>query len=176
MVDDLSEISLQAPVLKLTPESWRLADLVDDVVAGSGALARSRNVRLRSSVPPNLVLVADHLGLSRVVSNLVINAIKHTPAHGIVEIIGRSRSDEVELAVSDGCGGLTNETMQRVFDPRWQGTTESERSPQTLAMLGKGAGLGLFIVKTIIEAHRGRVAVANRDLGCQFSVLLPRPS
>ncbi|GAA3814620.1 HAMP domain-containing sensor histidine kinase [Nocardioides panacisoli] len=173
MVDDLFELSrIHAGVLRLAPEPVLLGDLVSDVVAGADAVARARRVRLGGRVEDGIELLADPTGLSRVVSNLLINAIRHTPADGVVEVAGRTVDDGVELSVTDGCGGLGPEEMARVFDVAWQGG--AARTPGE-AGLGGGAGLGLAIVKGIVEAHRGRVWVENRDggNGCRFLVTLP---
>ena len=171
MVDDLFELSrIHAGVLRLAPETLVLGDLVSEAVAGADPVARARRVRLGGQVDDGIEVLADPAGLSRVLSNLLINAIRHTPADGVVEIAGRSVSDGVELSVTDGCGGLRPEEMARVFDVAWQGTRA--RTPAT-AGLGGGAGLGLAIVKGIVEAHRGRVWVENRTSGCRFLVSLP---
>jgi signal transduction histidine kinase len=173
MVDDLFELSrIHAGVLRLAPEPVLLGDLVSEVVAGADAVARARRVRLGGRVEDGVEVLADPTGLSRVVSNLLMNAIRHTPADGVVEIAGRSVADGVELSVSDGCGGLGPEEMARVFDLAWQGS--AARTP-TDASLGGGAGLGLAIVKGIVEAHRGEVRVENLAgaHGCRFLVTLP---
>ncbi len=78
------------------------------------------------------------------ISNLVMNAIRHTPADGVVSIEGRAVPEGVELSVVDGCGGLSDEDMERVFDVGWQGS--AARSPEASAH-GRGAGLGLAIVR-----------------------------
>ena len=114
--------------------------------------------------------------LSRVVSNLLMNAIRHTPADGVVEIHGRTVSDWVELSVTDGCGGIDSADMARVFDVAWQG--ERARTPDPEAGQVRGAGLGLAIVKGIVEAHRGVIGVENVEggatpVGCRFHVRLP---
>jgi signal transduction histidine kinase len=106
------------------------------------------------------------------VSNLLMNAIRHTPAEGLVEVYGRSVPDGVELSVTDACGGLRAEDLDRVFDVGWQGT--SARTPvHDDAPSNPGAGLGLAIVKGIVEAHLGHVAVTNHEPGCRFLVTLP---
>ena len=105
------------------------------------------------------------------ISNLVLNAIRHTPADGAVEVDGRGLGSSVELSVRDACGGIDEEDMARVFDVAWQGS--SARTPETDPLAGPGAGLGLAIVKGIVEAHQGDVLVANADPGCRFVVRLP---
>lgn len=118
-------------------------------------------------------IVVDAAGLSRVMSNLLINAIRHTPADGVVEVSGAPYDDStILLSVSDSCGGLSTEEMERAFDMGWQ--RNHARTP-THDALAHGAGLGLAVVKGIVEAHKGRVFVENLDqrAGCRFSVLLP---
>jgi signal transduction histidine kinase len=173
MVDDLFELSrIHAGVLRLAPEPVALGDLVSEALAGADPVARARRVRLGGHVDAGLEVVADPAGLSRIVSNLLMNAIRHTPADGTVEVIGRQVPEGVELSVSDGCGGLPAEEMDRVFDLGWQG---SPARPRADTALGQGAGLGLAIVKGITEAHRGRVGVENlaAEGGCRFLVTLP---
>jgi signal transduction histidine kinase len=67
--------------------------------------------------------------------------------------------------VTDGCGGIPEADLPRVFDVAFRG--EAARTP------GAGSGLGLAIVRGLVEAHRGVVAVSNVDSGCQFVVRLP---
>ncbi len=175
LVDDLFELSrINAGVLRLTLEEVAVADVVSEAIASADPVARSRNVHLGGRVEPGLVLQADAGGLSRVVSNLVTNAIRHTPADGSVEIIGRASPGGVELTVTDGCGGLDPEDIDRVFDMGWQGGRARTPDREGSAEFGH-SGLGLAIVKGIVEAHRGEVAVANQHPGCRFVVLLPHP-
>jgi len=101
-----------------------------------------------------------------------MNAIRHTPAVGEVEVHGRAVPEGVEVSVTDGCGGLSEEDMERVFDVAWQGS--AARTPhRDGGPASAGAGLGLAIVKGIVEAHSGRVEVANEAPGCRFLVQLP---
>ncbi len=125
---------------------------------------------LGGRVDEGILVNADPGELSRVVSNLLMNAIRHTPAEGVVQVNGQAVPGGVELSVTDGCGGLSPDDMQRVFDVAWQGSPA--RTPD-MGSAGAGAGLGLAIVKGIVEAHRGRVDVANASLGCRFVVHLP---
>ena len=69
-----------------------LSDLVSEAIAGADPVARARSVRLGGSVDDGIVLTADAAGMSRVMTNLIMNAIRHTPADGVVEIRGRAQS------------------------------------------------------------------------------------
>jgi signal transduction histidine kinase len=173
MVDDLFELSrIHAGVLRLSPQPVALGDVVSEALAGADSVARARGVRLGGRVEEDVLVNADPAGLSRVVSNLLMNAIRHTPTAGVVEISARAVPDGVELSVTDACGGLSDEDISRVFDVGWQGS--SARTPDHAgATGGAGAGLGLAIVKGIVEAHLGRVAVTNHEPGCRFLVTLP---
>lgn len=176
MVDDLFELSrIHAGVLRISPQPVVLGDLLSEAIAGADPVARARSVRLGGSVEDGVEVTADAAGLSRVMTNLIMNAIRHTPADGTVEIRGRTVPDGVELSVRDQCGGLTAEEMDRVFDLAWRGG--AARTPVPEGAEGQGAGLGLAIVKGIVEAHRGSVEVENvaGDVppGCCFRVLLP---
>jgi len=175
MVDDLFELSrIHAGNLSLSLEPLLLGDVVSEAIASADPVARARGVRLGGGVEEGLEVVADSAELSRVVGNLVMNAIRHTPSDGVVEVVGRSGPRGVELSVTDGCGGLSQEDMERAFDVAWQGSRA--RTPDTAGVFGSGAGLGLAIVKGIVEAHSGEVSVANHEPGCRFLVNLPRPA
>lgn len=175
MVDDLFELSrIHAGNLSLTLEPLVLGDVVSEALASADPVARAHGVRLGGAVEGGLQVVADAAELSRVVSNLVMNAIRHTPADGQVRVVGRSSATGIELAVSDGCGGLGEDEMERVFDVAWQGS--AARTPEAGSVFGSGAGLGLAIVRGIVEAHRGTVTVENEVPGCRFLVRLPAPA
>ncbi len=168
LVDDLFELSrIQAGTLALTLEQVSLADVVSDALAGSDPLARSRGVRLAGHATGPVQLRADERELHRALGNLVVNAIRHTPADGTVEVVAAAAPGEVVLSVTDGCGGIPEDDLSHVFDVAWRGT--DARTPDDSA----GAGLGLAIVRGIVEAHHGTVDVRNVDGGCRFEVRLP---
>jgi signal transduction histidine kinase len=171
MVDDLFELSrIHAGALQLSIERISLRDVISDALAGADPVARLRGVRIDGEVEDGAVVHADPRELSRVVSNLLMNAIRHTPFDGAVEVSGRVSGDVVELAVLDECGGIPPEDLDRVFDVAWRGS--DARTPEPDAPT-PGAGLGLAIVRGIVEAHRGSVAVTNEAHGCRFLVTLP---
>jgi signal transduction histidine kinase len=176
MVGDLFELSrIHAGTLQLTLEPVSLEDAISEALAVSTSLAAARGVRLGGHAEPGVQVLADPRELSRIIGNLVTNAIRHTRSDGSVEVTGRARGGCVELAVSDGCGGIPDEDLPRVFDVAWRGS--AARTPAARgtgpALLGAGAGLGLAIVRGIVEAHSGSVRVDNVDAGCRFLVQLP---
>ena len=171
MVDDLFELSrIQSGALALAPGPVDLRELVDDVVAGSAPMAEAGGIRLGVALPSDesAQVRGDAAELGRVLANLVVNAIRHTPSDGTVQVTGAADGAECVLAVSDGCGGLRDDELERVFDAGWRGT--SARTP----VPDGGAGLGLAIARGIVEAHEGRIAVHNTGTGCRFEVRLPR--
>lgn len=169
MVDDLFELStLHAGVNlpELVPVDLR--DLVSDTVASADPVARARGVRLGGDVPDGVRVNADPAGLSRAISNLLMNGIRHTPSDGSVHVRATSVPGGVELTVTDGCSGIPQDELDRVFEVGWRGS--SARTPGS----DHGAGLGLAIVRGIVEAHQGEVSVENLAAGgCRFRILLP---
>ncbi|MGW1161199.1 sensor histidine kinase [Streptomyces sp. NPDC002519] len=166
MVSDLFELSrIQAGVLALSPTRMSVYDLVGDAIAGADALAREHGVRLVGDGVEPVPVEVDSREMSRVLANLLVNAIRRTPADGTVAVCACRVADSVVLSVTDGCGGIPPEDLPRVFDTGWRGT--HARTPPA------GAGLGLAIVRGIVEAHRGHAAVRNVPGGCRFEVRLP---
>jgi signal transduction histidine kinase len=173
MVDDLFELSrIGAGTLPLSPSQVALEDLIDDAVASTEAIALARGVRLTGQTGVPLVVHADPRQLSRALTNLLINAIRHTPADGSVHVTAVPEPGGALLAVADGCGGIPEADLESVFDMAWRGN--QGRGPQ--ADGGAGLGLGLAIVRGIVEAHQGNVSVVNTRLGCRFEVRLPGQS
>jgi signal transduction histidine kinase len=171
MVDDLFELSrIHAGALRLSMERVSLTELVDEAVVGADALAQSRGVRLSADVRTPLAVQVDIRELSRALTNLVANAIRHTPSDGAVRVEAADHDGYAVLAITDACGGIADEDLERVFDVAWRGTPA--RTPEPLA----GAGLGLAIVRGIVEAHDGEVDVRNVVGGCRFEVRLPMPA
>jgi signal transduction histidine kinase len=168
MVDDLFELSrIHSGSLQLSLETVDLGDLVSEAIVGAAPVAQAKRVRIDGSVEEGVVMTGDPSALARVMGNLVMNAVRHTPEDGRVKIRGRSDSAQVEVVVSDACGGIPDTDLERVFDVGWRGS--HARTPDS----GTGAGLGLAIVRGLVEAHLGTVAVANVGEGCRFVVRLP---
>jgi len=168
LVDDLFELSrINAGALRLRPSSVPLAEVVSDAIATTSPLAARRGIRILASETGWPVVTASEPELARAVANLLVNSVRYTPADGTVRIhAGRDR-DSVWLAVSDTCGGIPEEDLPRVFEVAFRGSRA--RTPGTES----GGGLGLAIVRGLVEAQGGRVRARNVDGGCRFEVRLP---
>jgi Signal transduction histidine kinase len=168
MVDDLFELSrIHAGTLRLTRRPVGLGDLVADALAGVEPLARAKGVHLRADADRVVPVNVDAGELSRALRNLVVNAIRHTPADGTVVVHAEDDGGTARLSVSDACGGIPEEDLPRLFDVAFRG--EAARTPGP----DGGAGLGLAIARGIVEAHEGEITVENTGPGCRFEIRLP---
>ncbi|TQS43082.1 sensor histidine kinase [Cryptosporangium phraense] len=174
LVDDLFELSrINAGALRLTLADVSLADVVSDAVATAAPLARAKGVRLVAEQARYATVRASEPELGRVFSNLLLNAIRHTPSDGVVTVTGDVDPDGGWVAVSDACGGIPEADLPRVFDEAFRG--EAARTPGPARGGEARGGLGLAIARGLVEAHQGQIAVANIDAGCRFTVRLPVP-
>ncbi|WCN79014.1 sensor histidine kinase [Micromonospora sp. LH3U1] len=170
LVDDLFELSrINAGALRLTLSAVPLGEVVSDAWAGTAPLAEARRIRLVAAESGWPTVLASEPELARVVGNLLLNAVHFTPSDGTVRVdAGRDR-DAAWLAVADTCGGIPEDDLPRLFDVAFRG--EPARTPRPG---GEGSGgLGLAIVRGLVEAHGGRVDVQNVVGGCRFVVQLP---
>jgi signal transduction histidine kinase len=172
LVDDLFELSrINSGALNLTLTAVALGDVVSDAVASAEPLARSHGIRLVSTTQQWPLVLASAPELSRIVANLLLNAIRYTPSDGTVTVTGGSIPSHAWLAVADTCGGIADTDLPRVFDVAFRGNGEGAKA-RTPGVNG-GGGLGLAIVRGLVEAHGGQVAVENITGGCRFTVRLP---
>jgi signal transduction histidine kinase len=166
MVDDLFELSrIHAGALRLSRQRVGLGELVSDTVTGTEPLALAKGVRLNGRAHAILPVAVDAAELGRALRNLVVNAIRHTPADGDVDIVAGLENGMACVTVEDACGGIPDEDLPRLFDVAFRG--ETARTP------GGGAGLGLAIARGIVEAHAGDIGVSNTGVGCRFVIRLP---
>lgn len=172
MVDDLFELSrITAGALQLTMSQVALREVVSDVLAAQVPVAHRKRVRVLANAQQAPVVLGSDPELARVVRNLVSNAIRHTPPDGTVEVqIGVDGGDAV-LAVDDGCGGIPDTELGRVFDVAFRGS--AARTPSQSSEEQVGGGLGLAIAKGLVEAHQGNIHAHNHGPGCRFEVRLP---
>ncbi len=173
MVDDLNELSrIHSGSLLLSIQKVSLYDLISDVVAELGPLAASRSITLVGDGARELTILADPRELSRVVGNLVMNSIQHSPNGSPITVSARENDDGLAvISVIDAAGGIPDKDLGRVFEAGWRAS--NSRTPETASSRSGGAGLGLAIVQGIVHAHSGRVVVQNVPGGCRFDVFLP---
>jgi signal transduction histidine kinase len=171
LVNDLQTLSLaETGQLPLHLTRFRLADLVEDLAASFSAQAASQGVELKSSVTdPGQELTADYDRLNQVLSNLLSNALRHTPAGGTVSIRAeplRRAKHAARITVRDTGSGIPAEDLPFIFDRFWRGDrSRSERSH---------TGLGLAIAKQLIHAHGGTItAESAAGEGSRFVIELP---
>ncbi|MGC4770070.1 sensor histidine kinase [Micromonospora sp. DT44] len=170
LVDDLFELSrINAGALRLTLSAVPLGEVVSDALAGTAPLAKARRIRLEAAESGWPTVLASEPELARVVGNLLLNAVHYTPSDGTVRVDAGSERDSAWLAIADTCGGIPEDDLPRLFDVAFRG--EPARTPRPG---GEGSGgLGLAIVRGLVEAHGGRVDVQNIGGGCRFVVRLP---
>jgi len=168
MIDDLFELSrIHAGALRLIKRQVELGELIGEALTSAEPLARAKGVQLRGFAAASPPVLVDTAEVGRALRNLVTNAIRHTPAHGSVEVLGDEGAGMARVSVSDSCGGIPAEHLPRVFDVAFRGQPARTPGPD------EGAGLGLSIARGIIEAHSGRIGVRNVGPGCQFAIWLP---
>ncbi len=170
MVEDLFEVArIDAHALELVLRPLDVVGLVSDALASAAPLARVRGVQLDARLPPDVPQVrGSEPELGRVLGNLLGNAVRHTPAGGAVTVQARRCAAGVGVLVTDGCGGIPEGDLPRVFDLGFRGS--AARTPDDGS---SGAGLGLTIARGLTEAQHGAITVHNTDGGCCFTVVLP---
>jgi signal transduction histidine kinase len=166
LIDDLFELSrAQSGAIDLELQRLSLTDLVSDTLSGFAPVAASRGVRLEGHIQASSDLRASAPELSRALRNILENAVRHTPTDGTVVVeVGRQGADAF-VSVVDGGDGVPLELRSRIFEAGFRG--DPARSP------GGGAGLGLVIARSFVEAHQGRITVEDGPVGARFTVWLP---
>jgi signal transduction histidine kinase len=166
MIDDLLDVSrIEVGHFAIEPAPEPIADLLMEAVELHRPLAQSRGIRLEwrvtSGLPPVMV---DRGRVLQMMGNLLGNAIKFTPDGGCVEVGAESEGMEVRGWVADSGPGIPADHLPHLFDRFWQARRTDRR----------GLGLGLAIVRGIVEAHGGRVrAVSDLGTGSRFEFTLP---
>jgi two-component system, NtrC family, sensor histidine kinase KinB len=152
MVDDLLDLSrIEGGVLDVRPRPLEVEPLLEQALEAERATAEAAGVDLRKEAPPGLPRVAaDRERIHLVLVNLVSNAIRHTPKGGLVRVIASEGPEGyVTLRVADSGKGIPREFQPRIFEKFF-------RLP---GAEGGGAGLGLFIARETVRAHKGEIGV-----------------
>ena len=163
LLDDLQTLSTaEAGVLTLHREPTDPRQLIDTAVQSFRAQAEEAGVRLESKGADTLpALDVDRLRIGEVLTNLISNALHHTPAGGTIVADAHEADGGIALSVSDTGTGIAQEQLPHVFD-------RFARAPDS-----PGAGLGLTIAKTLVDAHGGRIRAESGPAGTTFVFTLP---
>jgi signal transduction histidine kinase len=169
MVEQILEFSgLQSGERLLNPTPVPIAPLLRNVLDGSASLAAGAGIDVEQDLPDDLPpVLGDEPALRRVFQNLFGNAIKYGAAGAWVRVDARRQGNEVLVTVSDRGIGIDPSDHERIFDPFYRAAAVVEAQIQ-------GAGLGLSLVKRIVEAHGGAISVRSAPgAGAAFTVRLP---
>jgi signal transduction histidine kinase len=168
LIDDLFELSrLEAGDISWTREQVPLQELVGETVEAMRVQAEAKGVAVRTELPDSLKPAqANPEKLQRVLFNLIQNAIRHTPADGSVVVRAESVPTGIEFEVADTGDGIAPEERERVFTAFYRGGADAART-------SPGAGLGLAVSRAIVEAHGGRIWLADASVGTRVRFSLP---
>jgi signal transduction histidine kinase len=169
MINDLLDLSkIEAGTMRLDSKTFPIGDLAETVIDNLQGLAREKSISLRATtVDKNLLVLGDPDKLTQVLTNLVQNACKFTPAGGEVRLdVTADGTGFAQVCVADtGCGIPPEETTQ-VFEKFYRGTSSHGEA--------RGAGLGLAIAKHFVELHQGRIWVDSLPgQGSRFYFTIP---
>jgi signal transduction histidine kinase len=170
LIDDLFEMAqIDAGGLTLDIQSYAMTDLISDTLESFSGMAAEKEITLDGAVQPGVDPVqCDARQISRVLTNLVGNALRHTPAGGRVFVRALPAEANVLVEVRDSGEGIPAEDLPHIFEQFY-------RAEKSRSRAGGGAGLGLAIAKGLVEAHGGEVhirSVVGRGTSVAFS--LPR--
>jgi two-component system CheB/CheR fusion protein len=168
LIDDLMEVSrITRGKIELRKETLEIGGIVRAAIESSRPLIDARRLQLAVELPPEpLTLDGDAVRLTQVVTNLLNNATKFTEPSGRIRVAVRRESDRVAISVSDTGAGIPREMLTRVFDLFTQGGADRSQG---------GLGIGLALVKTLVELHGGSVTARSDGpgAGSEFLVRLP---
>ncbi len=170
LIDELFEMAeIEAGGLHLDKQPISLADLISDTLESFAVRAGELGIGLSGSADPRVDPVMLDAGLiGRVLTNLIGNAVRHTPLGGSVAVSAQAVAGGVRVDVFDSGPGIPEESLAKVFEQFYR--VEPSRSRAS----GGGSGLGLTIAKAVVEAHDGVIGVENRaEGGARFYFVLP---
>jgi len=171
LIDDLLDVSrLARGKVELMRTPIEIATVVAHAVEMVEPLLEEKRHRLAQSVPRNGLRVhGDAERLAQVVSNLLTNAARYTPPGGLLEVIAETKAGDVEIVVRDSGDGIAPELLPHIFDLFVQGRRDAGQG-------AGGLGLGLAIVRSLVQLHGGSVSASSggSGRGSEFRVRLPK--
>jgi len=169
MVNSLMDISeAETGAMKLELKQVSVGNLITQAADLYRDVAEDKAIALSTSAPPELPIMADCTRMQQVLANLLDNAIKYTPPGGRVEVTATPYLQQVVITVTDTGVGITPEDLPKIWDRLYRG--DKSRSQ-------RGLGLGLSVVRAVVQAHHGSVEVSSTPgVGSRFLLALPLPS
>jgi signal transduction histidine kinase len=169
LINDLLDlVRLESGRMEVKHEPLEVAEFLRGLASAARQVADDKRLRLETLVDPALgTVLGDRDKLEKIVLNLVFNALKFTPAGGRVEMRAEKLGEQLVLTVADTGMGISEKNLPHVFDRFWQADGSSKRKYQ-------GVGIGLALVKELVEIQGGRVSVESQEgKGTTFRVALP---
>jgi signal transduction histidine kinase len=169
LINDLLDlVRLESGRMEVRREPLEVAEFLKGLASAARQVATDKRLRLETFVDDSLGMVlADRDKMEKIVLNLVFNAIKFTPAGGTVQVRAERRDSEFVLVVSDTGMGISAKNLPHIFDRFWQADDSSKRKYQ-------GVGIGLALVKELVEIQNGNVDVQSEEgKGTIFTLRLP---
>ncbi len=170
LIEDLFELArIEAGDIRWSLEDLAVEQLTREALDGVAPMAEERRIELELSVPFGLPPARGNPEkVQRVLINLLANALHHTPDGGEVTLSAEARAQELEISVIDTGSGIAESEVGRVFEPLWRGGDANASRPRD------GAGLGLPIARSIVEAHGGTIRIhQSSPQGTHISFTLP---
>lgn len=169
LVEDLLEVSrIEMGKIDLRMEMLALSDVVEAAVEAVMPSVKERNQHLDWDVPAGTRVQGDRARLTQVISNLMGNASKYTQVGGQIQLDVMQDDTTVCISVRDNGPGIDADLLSSLFDPFTQGRATLDRARD-------GLGIGLSIVKKLVESHEGKISFTTSSKGTSFSVALPLP-
>jgi signal transduction histidine kinase len=169
LINDLLDlIRLEAGRMDIKNEPLPVNEFVNGIISAVGQMAEKKRIKLETHVDEQVsAILTDRDKLEKIVLNLLFNALKFTPADGRVWLRAEKQNDDFVLIVTDTGVGIAEKNLPFVFDRFWQEDSSSKRK-------FSGVGIGLALVKELVEMMRGNVIVQSREgKGATFIVKLP---
>lgn len=170
LVNNLLNLSrLEAGVVEVNIQDILLIDIVERVLDSLNPLIKKKNLKLNLNISSSLILRADSQHLETILFNLLENAVKYTQEKGEIEVSAMEDSEEIIISIRDTGIGISEKDLPYIFDRFYR--VDRARSSEN----GFSSGLGLSIVKKLVEKHKWKIEVESKvNQGTVFKIFIPK--
>jgi signal transduction histidine kinase len=168
IVESILELSrAETGQIPLNLKLENISKIAEEVAQDISIIAEQKNITITKSIEPDIIVPIDPPRIHQVLLNLLDNATKYTPKGGNIKLVVQKNTDFVEMVVEDNGIGIPKDELEHIFDRMY-------RASKTETNGIKGFGLGLSIVKWIVEAHHGEIEVESEvNKFTRFTIKLP---